>query len=180
MRDKRKIQILSSWTKPPFEAPQGSPSPHSTTRQKKQTESKTKRSAPPFLSSCHRRRSGSLMPLLLLLPLSCRPACLRLGVVSARAYKDVDAHTPAPGYISPGWDAASGPGSHLLLPLPFPSLPLHLLPSLFRLTTGRIRCRWGRLDRFGRDARPCMLGMHESVRRGGIPHMPVGEETWDS
>jgi hypothetical protein len=32
------------------------------------------------------------MPLLLLLPLSCRPACLRLGVVSARAYKDVDAH----------------------------------------------------------------------------------------
>jgi hypothetical protein len=39
--------------------------------------------------------------------------------------------TPAPGNIGPGWDAASRP--HLLLSLPFPPLPLHLLPSLPRL-----------------------------------------------
>jgi hypothetical protein len=116
------------------------------------------------------------MPLLLLLPVSCRPACLRLGVASARAHKDVDAHTPAPGYISPGRDAASRPVPHLLLPLPFPFPLLHLLSSLLRLNrvkTGRVRCRRGRLDRFGHDvrARPGMLGVHEGVRRGGVPHL---------
>jgi hypothetical protein len=118
------------------------------------------------------------MPLLLLLPVSCRPACLRLGVASVRACKDVDTHTPAPGDISPGWDAASGPVPHLLLPLPFPFPPLHL-PSLLRLNrvkTGRVRCRRGRLDRFGHDARarPRMLGVHEGVRRGGVPHLLRG------
>jgi hypothetical protein len=93
----------------------------------------------PSLSSSYRRRSGSLLPLLFLLPPSCGPACLRLGVASAPANEDVDAHTPAPSYISPGWDAASRP--HLLLPLPFPPLPLHLLPSLLRfngVNTGRL------------------------------------------
>jgi hypothetical protein len=110
-------------------------------------ESKTKRSAP-FLSSCHRRRSGSLLPLLLLLSLSCWPACLRLGTASAHAYKDVDSYTPAPSYlyIGPGWDAASGPGVHLLLPLPFPFLPFHLPPSLLRFTTGEVPMSWAAVE----------------------------------
>jgi hypothetical protein len=78
------------------------------------------------------------------------------------ANEDIDAHTPVPGYIDPSWDTANRPVPHLLPPLPFPSLPLHLLPSLFRLTTGRFRCRRGRLVRFGHDARarPGMIGVH--------------------
>jgi hypothetical protein len=102
----------------------------------------------------------------LVLPLSCRPACIRLGVVSCRAYKDGDDSAP-PGYTSPGCDATSGPGSQLLLPLPFPALPFHFLPflpyllRLSRVNTGRFRCRRGRLSRSGRDAcdGSCMLGV---------------------
>jgi hypothetical protein len=90
-------------------------------KHKKRKRNKTRRKTP-SLSSRYRRRSGSLLPSLLL-PLACGPACLRLGVANAPANKDVDAHTPAPGNIGPGWDAASRP--HLLLPLPFPPLPFH-------------------------------------------------------
>jgi hypothetical protein len=46
--------------------------------------------------SCYRRRSGSLLPLLL--PHACGSACLRLGVASAPANEDGDTHTPSPGY----------------------------------------------------------------------------------
>jgi hypothetical protein len=115
------------------------PPPGANTRkkQKKRKKKKTRRKTP-SLSSCCRRRSGSLLPLLLL-PLSCGPACPRLnGVASAPANEDGDFHAPSPDYISPGWDVASRP--HLHLSLPFPSLPFHLLPSLFRLNrvnTGR-------------------------------------------
>jgi hypothetical protein len=83
------------------------------TKETNKRKSKTKRSEP-FLSTCHRRRSESLLPLLFLL-LSCWPAYLRLGVASAPANKDIGAHTPAPSCIGPDWYAASGPVSHLLL-----------------------------------------------------------------
>jgi hypothetical protein len=91
--------------------------------------SKTRRKTP-SLSSCYRRRSGSPLPLLLL-PISGGQACLRLGVSSAPCNEDGDAHTPRATYIGPGWDAASRP--HILLPLPFQSIPFHLLPFLFHL-----------------------------------------------
>jgi hypothetical protein len=116
------------------------------------------------------------MPLLLLLPLSGGPTRLRLCLVSAHGYTDVDAHTPAQGYLTPGWDAGSGPGSHLLVPLTFSPLPLHFLLSLLRLNTINTRrfCRRrGPLSRSGRDAcdRPCMLGVQEGRRRGGVPRL---------
>jgi hypothetical protein len=114
-----------------------------------------------YLFHHYRRRSGSLLPLLLLRPPSCGPACVRLGLARAPANEDIDAHTSAASYISPGWDAASRLVPHLFLPLPFPFLPLHLPPSLLhfdRVNTGRFRCRRGWLDRFSRDAR-ARLGM---------------------
>jgi hypothetical protein len=67
------------------------------------------------------------------------------------------------------------PGAHLFLHISFPSLPFHLLPSLFHLSAGWFRCR-GRSSRSGRDARPCTLGVrvHEGGRREGVPHLLGG------
>jgi hypothetical protein len=45
------VRILSSWSKPPFEAPQGSPSPHSTPQIKETNtkQDKKKRPSLPFI-----------------------------------------------------------------------------------------------------------------------------------
>jgi hypothetical protein len=135
--------VLSLW-----DINSDNPFPPFPPRQKKTNETQDKRTAPFSHPAIEEEASRCCPCCFFFFPFPVGRRAFGLVYPAPPAYEDVDAHTPASGYIGPVWDAASGPVSPLLLPraLPFPFPPLRHHGEVPRssLAVEPERSRWSR------------------------------------